>query len=504
MMTMKKTIYILNLAAALSLAALSTSSCLDKIPADAIQEEEAMNTFDDAEQTLTGIYAAFKSIYNGNLVLAPDIQADLVYAVDGNTNTYGDFWQWKLRSTTPEIESVYASLYAVIGRCNFYLDRVEAVRATLIDDTEITLLDGFTGEVHCARALAYSELVKCFCKAYEPDTASQELGVVLRTTYFGQEPAVRASLEDTYAFILSDLEKAESFMDEDDDAYNNVYLSKAAAQALHARVALYMQDWDTAIEYSGKLIDRTDVFELADATANYTSDMTYYDYLWNYDSSFEIIWKIGYTVTSYGAALGTVFLHFNTDYTYYYPDFVPASNVLASYANADLRYDAFFANLQTGYAHGLVWPLLVKYYGNGNFRTNLIFHVNMPKVFRLSEQYLIRAEAYCRKGRYSAAASDITALRKARYSSGGAISLNADNWLSEISAERVRELFMEGFRLHDLKRWHMGFERTPQSNSLAEGSSLKVEADDPMFVWPIPKHELEAPGSGILPNESNR
>ena len=145
--------------------------------------------------------------------------------------------------------------------------------------------------------------------------------------------------------------------------------------------------------------------------------MTYYDYLWNYDSSFEIIWKIGYTVTSYGSALGNVFLHFNTDYTYYYPDFVPASSVLASYATSDLRYDAIFANLQTGYSHGLTWPLLVKYYGNRNFINNLIFHVNMPKVFRLSEQYLIRAEAYCRKGNYSAASADITALRKARYSS---------------------------------------------------------------------------------------
>ena len=52
---------------------------------------------------------------------------------------------------------------------------------------------------------------------------------------------------------------------------------------------------------------------------------------------------------------------------------------------------------------------------------------------------------------------------------------------------------MEGFRLNDLKRWHMGFERTPQTNSLAEGSSLKIEADDGsrcLREWPtgIYKH----------------
>ena len=91
-----------------------------------------------------------------------------------------------------------------------------------------------------------------------------------------------------------------------------------------------------------------------------------------------------------------------------------------------------------------------------------------------------------------------------RYASGGRLNVSKNIWLQTISDERVRELYMEGFRLHDLKRWHKGFERKPQANSQAEGSSLKIEADNPLFVWPIPQHELEAPGSEILPNESNR
>ena len=70
---------------------------------------------------------------------------------------------------------------------------------------------------------------------------------------------------------------------------------------------------------------------------------------------------------------------------------------------------------------------------------------------------------------------------------------------------------MEGFRLGDLKRWGAeiadseGYSivRMPQSNSLAEGSSLKVRYDDPRFVWPIPQSELDAPGAEIEPNDSN-
>ena len=95
-------------------------------------------------------------------------------------------------------------------------------------------------------------------------------------------------------------------------------------------------------------------------------------------------------------------------------------------------------------------------------------------------------------------------MRTKRFANGaGAITVGANNWQETISQERVRELYMEGFRLNDLKRWHMGFERKPQSCTLPEGSSLKIEADDPRFVWPIPRHELESPGAEIEPNESN-
>lgn len=491
--------------AAVIAVAFSLTSCLEKLPGDFILEEEGMKTLSDAEQTLTGIYTAYMSgaLYSGYLTLCPDIQADLVYAVQGNTNTYGTLWQWDIRSTNSEIEAVYAALYRIIGRCNFYLDKVDGLRASLTDDAEIQYLDYYTGEVYCARALAYSELIKCFCKAYDPATAETELGVVLADSYSGEKPAKRASLKESYEFVINDLKKAEEMLDEENDGYDAPYFTNASAHAIHARTALYMQDWDAAVEHATVLVE-SDAFALASARSYVTADQTYLQYMWTNDASFEGIWRIGYTATSYGAAQGSVFLNFTTDYTYYYPDYVPAQWVLNLYSSGDMRYNAYFANAQTGYPHQLVWPLLIKYYGNEALIQNMIYHVNMPKPLRLAEQYLIRAEAYCRKGNYSAASADLTALREARFSTGGSISVNAGNWQETISDERVRELYMEGFRLHDLKRWGKGFERTPQSQTQSEGSSLKIEADDPLFVWPIPNHEIVSPGSQIQPNESNR
>ena len=502
---MKYTYNIIIKAAAVIVAAFALSSCLEKNPQDYIVDTEAMTSLNGAEQIVTGIYTAYMSsgLYSGYLTLLPDIQSDLVMAVEGNSNTYGEIYQWTFRPTNREIESIYAGLYTVIGRCNFYLDQVDALRSKLSSDADIQTLDQYTGEVYCARGLAYAELIKCFCEAY--DENKDQLGVVLRTSYFNAEPVKRASLKDSYARVIEDLEKAEEMLDEDNSYYDAAYFTQAAAQAIRARVALYMGDWQTAVEYSTKLISRTDRFELSLASYSVTSDgMNEVDYLWHYDSGYEVIWRIGYTSTSYGGALGQNFLSFNNDYTYYYPDYVPAQSALSLYKSGDARYNAYFAELSTGYSHQLSWPLLIKYYGNRELLSLYIYHVNMPKPIRLAEQYLIRAEAYCNLGKFGPASTDISTLRNSRYSNkGGTLSVSEDNWMQVIDEERVRELYMEGFRLNDLKRWGKGFERTPQASVQAEGSKLKVEPNNPRFVWPIPKHEIEAPGSEVVGNASN-
>lgn len=500
----------------LAAASLAFSSCLDKYPENAIPSDEAVNTVDDVNQLVIGIYDSFTSsaLYSGNLTLLPDIQTDLVYGVNGNTNVYGEIWRWNdILSTNTDIESVYGALYAVIGRCNFLLDHVEKVRAGVTDDDDLDRLDQYCGEAYFARALAYSELVKLFCKAYESDEdAAGQLGVVLNEHYDSQEPMVRATLKDSYQFILNDLDRAEELLQLEEDfdpsvdgaLFDTVYFNEYTVYALRARIALYMKKWDEAVDYATRVIGDgrggSQNYFLSSCTEAISSTQSYFDYMWTNDHGTEVIWKVSFTLNSYGGSLGTVF--FNYDQTSVRPDYVPAQWVLGLYDANDLRASSYFAYYTTAY--GLSWPLLQKYWGNTEFQSYNIYGLCMPKVFRLAEQYLIRAEAYAEQGNYAEASNDLSTLRRARYQTGGAVSVNADNWLEIVEQERVKELYMEGFRLQDLKRWHKGFEREPQDQSLENGSSLKVEADDPMFVWPIPQHEIEAPGSQIEPNESNR
>ena len=488
---------------------ISTTSCLDKYPDYAIPADKAINTLEELDQAAIGLYESFLSgaLYSGYLTLLPDLQCDLAYSVNCYTNIYGNIWRWDILATNSEITAVYASLYTVIANANFMLQYAPRVEQTLLTDKEFEYFNQVCGEAYFARALAYSELIKLYCKDYNRDTASTDPGVVIVTKYNTDEPMERASLEKSYERVIDDLDKAAELMDIDENNFsgaiaNSTYFNEYTAYALRARVALYMKEYDTAIEYATKVID-SGYYALAPANVAYDSNGSYFSAMWLYDLGPEIIWKVGYTINSYGGALGQPF--FNYDYRSMKPDYVPAEWVLGLYEATDYRYDNYFYTYQTGYDHGLQWPLLVKYFGNLEFYSSNILHTTMPKPLRLAEQYLIRAEAYAMKDKYTLAGKDIATLRAARYASYGSdVAMpTKDAAMKIIEEERVKELYMEGFRLMDLKRWGKGFERKAQEQSLENGSSLKIEADNVFFVWPIPKHELEAPGSMIVPNDSN-
>ena len=300
----------------LTLAVIATS-CLEKYPEDAIPADKAITNLEELDQAAIGMYATFKSsaLYSGYLTLLPDIQCDMVHAVNGYTNTYGNIWRWDILSTNSEITAVYASLYNVIASANFLLEYAPRVERSLTTDQEWSQYEQICGEAYFARALAYSELIRLYCKSYEsPEQAENELGVVIVTKYNTDEPMVRSSLAQSYDRVIADLDMAAKLMDIDENnvggnIYNATYFNEYTAYALRARVALYMKDYDAAIDYSSRVID-SGFYALSSATTEITSGMSHFSYMWQYDDATEIIWKVGFTTTSYGGALGRVFFNF--------------------------------------------------------------------------------------------------------------------------------------------------------------------------------------------------
>ena len=124
--------------------------------------------------------------------------------------------------------------------------------------------------------------------------------------------------------------------------------------------------------------------------------------------------------------------------------------------------------------------------------------MNQPKIFRISEMYLIAAEAAANKGGQDIVASKyLNDLKAARIAGWKKTDYTGDDLTVAIRQERVRELFGEGHRMNDLKRWHIGFTRSAgQDPGLVmpgeKYAGLSMEADSPLFVWPIPIDEMQA------------
>lgn len=503
-----KKIKIYSLIAAL-FTTFSCSGFLDEYPDSAIPERESMETVADCSNLVTGIYNTYMSsaLYSGSLTLLPDIQSDLVYQAKTNTGVYADIYRWEIKPNTVEIEGVYATLYKIIAICNFFDDYKAKVEATIETDAEKEEFERRLGDVSFARALANAELIRMFCEAYDPDKADTQLGISLPTTAKDNVPMVkRSSLKESYQKVLDDLDVAEKYLPE---ARVNAYFSLGTVNALRARVYLYMHEYQKSIDAATKVIN-SDMYELSDATEKMyqigSAQYSDYEMMWRYDESDEIIWRVAMTTNNRGGALGRILLGYNG--ATYSPDFVLASPMQNLYSDSDQRLAVFFAGAVT--SDGSQQPMVTKYLGNSDIDGSATkLFTNMPKVFRLSEVYMNRAEAYYNLKKYEEANEDLTSIRRKRIKGYGQSSASAENMLKEIQEERVREFFMEGFRLSDLKRWNIGFERKKQLYTVdgPKNNALKVSPTNRSLykytTWPIPKHEIEATNGLVVGNESN-
>ena len=108
-------------------------------------------------------------------------------------------------------------------------------------------------------------------------------------------------------------------------------------------------------------------------------------------------------------------------------------------------------------------------------------------VMRLPETYLLRAEAYYRKGELDKAADDINVVRNRAHATPVTA---GDVDLDLILDERARELYMEEFRLSTLMRMGKLKEYLMKYNSavISKGYNL----DDHINKMPIPNSEIEA------------
>lgn len=483
--------------AVLSLLVTLASACnLDRFPDNAINTEESMESVADCRSFLNGLYSGMKYCFSGGFVYVPELQADSFHAVKNFGNFDGDFHSYNVTASNSTASDVWFGVYAYIGNANFLIEGTQKLLSRgVLSEEDMQQVKEIYGEASYIRAHMYFILAQFFCEDYDPETASEKLGVPVVTKYdptgdASRYPA-RSTLEQTYAQIISDLEVAAANVVVEGTP-NSAYITKDVVKALYARVMLHIHDYDNALLAAKQLID-DGRYPLC------TSAVTFAD-AWKNDNLTETLWQVAMTGPD---DIGNSFRYFiyNTSGIAGEdnPQYVPEDWVLNLYDKAkDIRYPSWFSTRSISTPVMGTLTLMVKYPGNPKLYSSVTNYVNQPKVFRISEMYLIAAEAASNKpGGEVVASYYLNALRSARISGWVDQDYSGTSLVAEIRQERVRELFCEGHRMSDLKRWHIGFNRSAGQDPslLMTGGSYNQcsrPADDPWFLWPIPTAEMEA------------
>ena len=233
--------------------------------------------------------------------------------------------------------------------------------------------------------------------------------------------------------------------------------SSLTVQALLSRVYLYSGNYEEAINYSSELISSPE-FELVE-----TSNVFFND-------SKETIWQFspGNNENNSIEALTYIF----TDAPP--PNYALTQNLVASFEPEDERLSNWIGSVSDSTD---TWYYSYKYKAVGSTADPREFSI----VFRLAEQYLIRAEANFRLDNLEAAKKDLTILRE-RAGLGQLEIQDSLNLKMALLEERRHELFTEfTHRWFDLRR--LG-ELDQTLNPIKPG----WEETDRIF--PIPENEI--------------
>lgn len=484
------------------------SSCdMDLKPVGSIDDGESIENATDAYRFRTGMYNSIRALSTGGYISYTEMQMDGFIGTTMNGNRLGNINNGVILSGDTDFESIWSGLYGAIANCNYFLPRA----AELLADDEIAAADAaainhYVGETYFMRAFYYYWLLDHFCPAYSADNAQKNVGLPLVNEYNptpvkGNYPG-RSTLDETYKFINDDLDKAYTMLKEFEDnnpdetadmiAPNAAYISTYAVRALQSRMALLQGKNADAIKYAQEVIS-SGVFTL--------SNRTNYERMWVSDTSNELIFRPVSSATELGiSSTGGAWISADEIHA----DYIPTSYTVNQLYDAknDIRYRVFFEErdlLDDGTFTAAV-PCFVKYPGNPDLIRTSPNLMNMGKPFRLSELYLIVAEASQLNGDEATANEYLCTMRRNRIlRSPTSLSYTGDVLRDEIRLERHRELLGEGFRMSDLRRWGLGFTRTGDfpTNPAIEGIIVRAGANvtyqpgDHRFVWPIPASEIQ-------------
>ncbi len=437
---------------------LSLASCeksfLELTPPTSLTPEYALATEADLQVALRGAYAGLKTTgqYGRSLPVLGDLMADNTYISVQNTGRYPGFSLYNYTVGDGDVTALWQNAYTVILRANNIINSKVADNANVLQ---------YKGEAYAIRALAYFNLVRYFATPYTKDPTA--LGVPVITVYNPDTKPGRAKVSEVYDQINRDLTQAFSLMTK---FTNSSQFSKYAAEALQAKVYLTMGNMAAAKTAALDVINNSGF--TAVTAANHAS---YWAGVAPLTSKLETLFEVSFDAVSNNGfdALAYIYLQSGN-----YGDMLCNSELYAKFDAADVR-KAFYT---TGTRGGLASTFVNKFTAYSGDHTD-------TKVLRLSEMYLIAAEASYPSNTADALlyVNKVTANRGAPAiaSSGAAL-------LEDIILERRKELAFEGDRYLDMQRLQRNIVRSTDYPT----SARSIDFTNFRRLMPIPQVELDA------------
>jgi len=473
-------LYSILLTAGWSLGACS-DSFLERFPSTSLPTPLAINSYKDAITALNGMYYGVRGTssnyqyYGATMWLYGDVRGDDMQAQKmGNRSSLC----YEMRYTLSNAPNMWNIPYDCIRRAN---NIIAAIEAGKVEDATAAQLDDLVGQALAVRALCHFDLVRLHGKPFTADNgASLGVAIVLEPSDAASVPA-RKTVAEVYAQVISDLNEAASKLSK---AKNLGCMNYWAAKALLARVYLYKGDNANALSAAQEVISQSPYVlwtraEYVNAWSKSGNSEMIFELITKATDSWVDRESVGYLLSESG-----------------YADYVMTkkfANFMQEDPN-DVRLGVMLRAQTIGQpAYGNTLVYLNKFPGRDDYTPRDV-RVNNAPVLRLSEMYLIAAEAAVKLNQPSVAASNLNAI--ILRANPNATPETAPT-LDRVLDERRKELVGEGHRFFDLLR--NGKRVVRYTSDLDQGFHLPLDNDSQSFdvnyfraILPIPDTEMKA------------
>lgn len=405
----------------------SISSCEKFVdvgnPRSQLLDSLVFKDFKTAETALLQVYIEVRSNSEASAGCGRDFQYytdDMIsYSVDPNQSTYKLFHGILTDRDESAINKHWDPPYSAIYKANRVIFGLEHSV-----DMQPALSNQLKGEALFLRSLLHWRLANTF----------GAVPYITSINYEDNTNAVKMPKEKVFELVQKDVELAVSLLPVNYPTADRVRVNKKVAEAFLAQIYLYTRQWKKAEDMATEVISASATYQLeTDISKTFLK------------GSKETIWH--FAEAAPGAA--------TSDAVYYALSLSPEVNtaygaltddLLNSFEPGDKRKTAWIGQYSTG---GKTWSFTYKYKERNTVASG---SPELVIVMRLSELYLIRAEARTELENYSGAQEDLDAIRS-KANLGGTPAADKPSLREAILQERRVELFCEyAHRFFDLKR----------------------------------------------------